>query len=928
MLNNSNFNLTSMQNIHSVLHARPTVFQLCVFYVFYVLAAGFGQGLALIPGIAISFWPPAGIFVATLLLSSKYSWPWWILAGCTAEITCNAIWFHNSIPSALIYFSANALLALTAAGLIRFFVDMPFRLETLEEVAAFVVLGAGVAPMVSATVIAATDVFLGKYPFWTSWAHVWLGDSTGLLVSGPLTIVTLNAWHQRAKISWPSALEAVAVIVILLTVSILAFKAYLPSPYLTLPPLLWISARFQLKGASVALALIAITEAFFVVINEGELAGQSGLLMQKIVGLQTFLGVAAVSSLVVAVLSLQYKRALHLVEETNAGLETRVLERTKDLQETNTQLNLALTAASMTAWRFNPQSGLVELSQNAASVLELNPEDTIQDASQGFALIHPDDVEQHRAKVDQALASNGRYLSHYRHIHDGRVVWFEEHAQAIVDPDTRNTELIGITANITEEKVVEEALRASERELAAIFAASDVGMAQSDPVSRRLLRVNAAMSAITGYSTDELLSMTVDDLNHPDDNAQHQSAWRKLDSEFGYSVERRYGRKDGSTVWVQMAGNLIEDVEQKPLRTATIAFDVTARKLATEALETSERFSRSVLEASPDCVKVMASTGELEFMNTLGKIQLEIDDFNLWVGSQWSSHWPEETRQTVVTALDAARSGKETRFEAFCPTDKGTAKWWDVVVTPVLDARGQCIRIVSVSRDITERKQNEHHQALLMNELNHRVKNTLATIQSMASQTLRTSPSLAEAKTRFDARLMSLSKAHDVLTQEKWDSAPLADIVKRAVMPYDGLKHDNFVMSGPDVRLSAQMALAFAMVLHELCTNAVKYGALSNDKGKVTISWNVLEREKLKRVLKFRWAEKGGPPVIAPATRGFGTKLIERSLASDLGGNVKITFAKKGVNCVISASLTHRDKFQTIPRSTPYTKLGTRWEHS
>ena len=86
----------------------------------------------------------------------------------------------------------------------------------------------------------------------------------------------------------------------------------------------------------------------------------------------------------------------------------------------------------------------------------MNPEDTIQDASQGFALIHPDDVEQHRAKVDQALASNGRYLSHYRHIHDGRVVWFEEHAQAIVDPDTRNTELIGITANITEEKVVEE----------------------------------------------------------------------------------------------------------------------------------------------------------------------------------------------------------------------------------------------------------------------------------------------------------------------------------------------------------------------------------------------------------------------------------------------------------------------------------------
>jgi len=161
--------------------AAPPLYYLALFYAAYVLAGGFGQGLALIPGVSITFWPPAGIFVATLLLTRARSWPWWIATGCLAELTCNAIWFHNAIPPALIYFAANALVALTAAGLIRRMTDKPFRLETLEEVAAFVLLGAGVAPVVSATLIAATDALTGKHPFWTAWPLVWLGDSTGLL---------------------------------------------------------------------------------------------------------------------------------------------------------------------------------------------------------------------------------------------------------------------------------------------------------------------------------------------------------------------------------------------------------------------------------------------------------------------------------------------------------------------------------------------------------------------------------------------------------------------------------------------------------------------------------------------------------------------------------------------------------------------------
>lgn len=1011
--------------------AQPFLLHLVLFYVAYVLAGGFGQGLALIPGVTIIFWPPAGIFVATLLLSSRYSWPWWILAGGLAELTCNGIWFHNAIPLAVVYFSANALVALTAATLIRQFLDKPFRLETLEEVAAFAVLGAGIAPLVSATVIATTDALLGKHLFWTTWPLVWLGDSTGLLVSAPLTVVALQVWQNRAGVSWSRAFEAVVLLVILLGVSILSFKNYLPTPYVTLPPLLWLAVRFHINGAAAALALIAIMEALFAVTSQGTLGGQPGLIKDNIIGLQVFLGITAISSLLVAVLSAQYTQTLHKVIEANAKLERRVAERTKDLQEINTQQQLALAAAKMTAWHFNPQNGVVKLSPDAAVALELPAEQTIENATQGYALIHPDDLKEHRAKVEQAVLTNGHYVSRFRHVHDGNIVWFEEHAQAVLNATTLQTELIGITINVTEEKAAEEALRASERDLAALFAASNVGIAQADLSSRRFLRVNAAMSTITGFSEIELLAMTVDDLNHPDVRAQDREAWRSVRGESGYAAEKPYKRKDGSTVWVHVTANLIHDSEGNPLRAGAIIYDITSRKLATEALEASERFSRGVLEASPDCVQVMAPEGQIEFMNGNGQIQMEIDDFARYAGAQWSTLWPEETRPIIENSLMAAKCGVGSRFEAFAPTAKGTPKWWDVVATPVLDAHGRCTRIVSVAReitarrqaenalreseerfrgffenfgigaaqinlegrithinnrfcqitgysreellgelgplhldhpdevetdekritdffqegsaylryekrylhknghvvwvrvtvtpilddrgstrttaalieDITEHKRHEQHQALLMNELNHRVKNTLATIQSMASQTMRSSPSLAEAKTRFEARLMSLSKAHDVLTREKWESAPLADIVDRAIQPYRESRQDRFAVNGPDIRISAPMALAFSMTLHELCTNAVKYGALSQDKGKVTIAWSVLRRKNAGPLLKFRWSEKGGPPVAPPTSRGFGTKLIERGLANDLGGDVKINFARNGVSCVINAVL-------------------------
>lgn len=209
----------------------------------------------------------------------------------------------------------------------------------------------------------------------------------------------------------------------------------------------------------------------------------------------------------------------------------------------------------------------------------------------------------------------------------------------------------------------------------------------------------------------------------------------------------------------------------------------------------------------------------------------------------------------------------------------------------------------AAQREIAERRRAEEHQRLLMNELNHRVKNTLATVQSMGSQTLRTGRSLAEARESFVTRLMALSAAHNLLTAERWESADLEDVVRLAVAPFDEPPGVRFEVRGPGVRLAAPNALGLAMALHELGSNAAKYGALSSDSGRVAVSWT-LEGETL---VRFVWEERDGPPVAPPLRRGFGSRLIQEGLARELRGEVQMDYLPEGLRCELSFRLDKAD---------------------
>jgi two-component sensor histidine kinase len=207
--------------------------------------------------------------------------------------------------------------------------------------------------------------------------------------------------------------------------------------------------------------------------------------------------------------------------------------------------------------------------------------------------------------------------------------------------------------------------------------------------------------------------------------------------------------------------------------------------------------------------------------------------------------------------------------------------------------------------EIAERKQAEARQRLLVDELNHRVKNTLTTVQSVAMQMMRGSEPPERFYQAFRARLLALSHAHDLLTRGAWQSASLRDLLRQMLAPYTTGDRPRIMFAGPDVHLSPNAAVDLAMAFHELATNAAKHGALSVPGGRIAISWTA-DGSGDTGVIHLLWAERGGPTVQPPARRGFGLRLIERGLAHELKAEVRLDFAPAGLECRIRLPLSRK----------------------
>lgn len=276
------------------------------------------------------------------------------------------------------------------------------------------------------------------------------------------------------------------------------------------------------------------------------------------------------------------------------------------------------------------------------------------------------------------------------------------------------------------------------------------------------------------------------------------------------------------------------------------------------------------------------------------------------IGKSVAEALPEVAEQGFVQLLDnvhASRQpfvGRETPIMLQRePGAELEACFLDFIYQPIVEADGRVSGVFVEGYDVTERVRAQKHERLLLDELNHRVKNTLSSVQAIAVQTIRSSTTLAEFGPAFEARLLALSQTHNLLTARQWRGASLSDILDQELRPFAAARIER---DGPPVNLPARAALAVAMAVHELATNAVKYGALSNPDGRLTLRW-ALQPGDTFPLLRLSWIESGGPPVQPPGRRGFGTRLIQRTIGGELGGAAELDYRPAGLAAVLTLPL-------------------------
>ena len=463
---------------------------------------------------------------------------------------------------------------------------------------------------------------------------------------------------------------------------------------------------------------------------------------------------------------------------------------------------------------------------------------------------------------------------------------------------------------------------------AAAVRATRMPMLITDPnqPDNPIVFVNAAFSTLTGFAHDEILGRNCRFLQGPQTDRNEVLRLREaIDAREPIELELLNYRKDGATFWNRLLVSPVFDEDGKVTYFFASQFDVTSERERLNRLQRDrDDLEAEVGQRTSDLVQAEQRLQFALKSAQLGSWSLDLATERMTVtdgckenfGRPLSEPFLYSQIEAAVHPDDRARRDEALRVamedtgeyhvEYRIHTPFGEERW--------LAARGQVFRradgtpllIVGVSQNITERKRAEEHRTLLANELSHRVKNMLATLQAIVFQTLRNAGSLEEAGVTLSARIQSMDAANDLLVSERWESAAMHDLVERALAPFRTTDGERLRLAGPQLRIPPRIAIGLALALHELATNAAKYGALSGPEGHVLINWEIVGSSTLAK-LHFRWEEIGGPTVVEPTRVGFGSKLIKRVLASEIDGRVELHYPSTGIVFTAVAPLPEAD---------------------
>jgi two-component sensor histidine kinase len=322
---------------------------------------------------------------------------------------------------------------------------------------------------------------------------------------------------------------------------------------------------------------------------------------------------------------------------------------------------------------------------------------------------------------------------------------------------------------------------------------------------------------------------------------------------------------------------------------------------AAQLLQTDDLL-RGVLSGCGDCIKILDLDGRLQFMSEGGKRVMEVDDFGALQGCPWPDFWEGAGNIDAKAAVAAAIRGETARFKGAANTAKGTARFWDVQVSPIFGGDGKPSHLLSISKDITEEHRAAERHKFLTEELQHRIKNILTTVLAISNSSFRGEVH-EEARAAFTSRILAMDKANEILRETSWLQAPVRVTIENALKPHR-TGEGRFSLDGPDTDVKPHQALALALAVNELATNAIKYGALSASGGTVDVRWS-LEKQDGEKTFVFRWLERGGPPVAEPVRKGFGTRVIKTMLAAEFYGTVELSYAAEGLTCTLATPLAN-----------------------
>lgn len=366
-------------------------------------------------------------------------------------------------------------------------------------------------------------------------------------------------------------------------------------------------------------------------------------------------------------------------------------------------------------------------------------------------------------------------------------------------------------------------------------------------------------------------------------------------------IEVHYERGDGTRAWTRIMGRPVRDSSGQLIGGVVAMVDVDAEREAQARAEQAAGDLRALADNIPLLCWMADASGHVYWFNKRWYDYTGADPDGQ-LGWGWESVHDPKVLPLVVERWSASlRTGEP--FEMTFPLRRadGVFRPFLTRVVPIREPGGEITRWFGANIDVTEQEKHRELQRLLINELNHRVKNTLATVQTIAAQLVRSGKDRGTAFRDFEMRLLALSDAQNLLTQAAWEKVAVQDLVERATSPFAEPGSGRVEAKGPLVWLRPESALGLSLALHELATNATNYGALSNEAGRVLVTWTF---EPDTGQFELEWTETGGPAVVAPESKGFGTRLISRGLSGEQAGAVEFQYEAAGLKCRLTAILT------------------------